>query len=182
MTKRKVHIFITSRRWGEPYLPQELEEEALCGDACGEACEEEDGGDYADEVESPAEGADGEPMELMTEGHLLTGAKRVELVYDEGVLSGMEGSITSIGFDRQTPQMITMMRSGVVRTTMVFEPHQRHMSVYQTPFVTFSVCVAARKVVNRLFEDGTIELHYTTSVNGRQTELCHMSIKVVAAD
>lgn len=186
MTKRKVRIFITSRRWGSPQLPFDWDDEELCEED-EEACDEdEELSEVANNVASAAasdeECADGEPMELMTEGHLLTGTQRVELVYDEGALSGMEGSVTTIGFDRQTPQLLTMMRSGAVRTAMVFEQKQRHMSVYETPFGTFSICVTARKVVNRLFEDGTIELHYTTAVNGRQTELCRMQIKVVAAD
>ena len=171
MTKRKVHIFITSRRWANlnaPLVPDFAEDE--------EEYEDEDEGEY------DTESTDGEPMELMTEGHLVTGPARVELVYDEGALSGMEGSVTSIGFDRASPHVITMMRSGLVRTAMVFELKKRHMSVYETPFTTFSVCVTARKVVNRLFEDGTIQLHYTTAVNGQQTELCHTTVKVTPAD
>ncbi len=184
MTKRKVRIFITSRRWGNPRLPFDLDEEELYDeeDGEGEECETDGEGEEPFDGACGTEGADGEPVELMTEGHLLTGTKRVELVYDEGALSGMEGSVTSIGFDRQTPQLLTMMRSGTVRTAMVFEEKQRHMSVYETPFLTFSICVTARKVVNRLLEDGTVELHYTTAVNGQQTELCRMSIRVVDAD
>lgn len=180
MTKRKVRIFITSRRWGNPRAPFAPMEE-LCEEECDGECEEET--DEADDEEVfDTAGADGEPIELMTEGRLVTGESRVELVYDEGALSGMEGSVTSLGFDRRTPQMLTMLRSGTVRTAMVFEERRRHMSVYETPFVTFSVCVTARKVVNRLLEDGTVELRYTTAVNGHQTELCHMTVRVLPAD
>ena len=107
---------------------------------------------------------------------MVTGPSRVELVYEESELSGMEGSVTSIGFDRAAPGMISMMRSGVVSTALVFEENKRHICVYQTPFSEFEVCTIARRVENRLLTDGVIELDYLIEIHGAQAERCHMVI------
>lgn len=117
-----------------------------------------------------------EPTEMWTEGRMVTGPNRVELVYEEGELSGMEGSVTSIGFDRAQPGLLSMLRSGVVSTAMVFEENKRHICVYKTPFSEFEVCTVAKRVENRLLTDGVIELDYLIEVHGAQAEKCHMVI------
>ena len=117
-----------------------------------------------------------EPTEMWTEGRMVTGPNRVELVYEEGELSGMEGSVTSIGFDRAQPGLLSMLRSGVVSTAMVFEENKRHICVYKTPFSELEVCTVAKRVENRLLTDGVIELDYLIEVHGAQAEKCHMVI------
>ncbi|MBQ9807008.1 MAG: DUF1934 domain-containing protein [Clostridia bacterium] len=129
-----------------------------------------------DELQEPEDGADNSDMWI--EGRLVTNPRRVELVYDEGELSGMEGSITSIGFDRDTPTLVTMMRSGLVSTAMVFEEGKRHFCVYDTPFSSFQVCVRALTVDNRLLTDGILGLEYLIELQGAQAERCRMTITV----
>ena len=107
---------------------------------------------------------------------MVTGPDRVELVYEESELSGMEGSVSTIGFDRANPGLISMMRSGLVSTALVFEENKRHICVYHTPFSEFEVCAAARRVENRLLTEGKIELDYIIEVHGAQAERCHMVI------
>ncbi len=119
-----------------------------------------------------------EPEELILEGRLLTNATRVELVYEESELTGMEGSITALVFQRKTPQMMTMMRTGSVRTAMVFEEGRRHICLYNTPFSTFEVCVVSLKVKNALLTEGRVELDYLVEVHGAQAEHCRMEITV----
>ena len=79
------------------------------------------------------------PTEMVTIGKMVTSPTRVELVYEETVLSGMEGSVTAIGFDRNEPGMISMIRSGTVSTALIFEEDQRHYSVFDTPLSTFQL-------------------------------------------
>ena len=82
-----------------------------------------------------------EPTEMLMEGRLLTSEHRVELVYAESELTGMEGSMTAIGFDRANPELVSMVRTGPVRTAMTFEEGKRHICIYNTPFSEFEVCV-----------------------------------------
>ena len=119
-----------------------------------------------------------ESSELWMEGKLVTNSHRVEIIYEESELSGMEGSVTSIGFDRNAPGLVSMMRSGLVSTAMVFEKGKRHICVYDTPFSSFQICILARKVENRLLTEGTLELDYLIEIHGAQAERCQMTLRL----
>ena len=160
MTKRNVMICMNTSRL---QIAQSLFDE-------NEADEQEDALDL-DEDEPEA-------AELWMEGRLVTNAHRVELVYEEGELSGMEGALTSIGFERDRPGLISMMRSGPVATAMVFEEGKRHFSVYDTPFSSFQICVRALHVENCLLTHGKLSLEYQIEIHGAQAERCKMEITV----
>lgn len=159
MHKKNVMIRILSQRteYGESLF--DTEEDA--------SFDEEQAADYSDE-----------PIELLSEGRLLLGTERTELVYEESALSGMEGSITTIGFALSEPEIITMMRSGTVNTALVFEEGKRHICVYRTPFSDFEVCTVALCVNNRLLEEGRLDLDYVIEIHGAQAERCRMEITV----
>lgn len=133
-----------------------------------------------EDEEFPQEADNGMPeaTDMWMEGRLVTGAQRVELVYEETELSGMDGSVTSIGFDREAPTLITMMRSGPVSTAMVFEEGKRHFCVYDTPFSSFQICVRALEVDNRLLSEGLLILEYQIEVQGAQAERCRMTVRI----
>ena len=127
---------------------------------------EEDGGD----------GEDSDNAEMLMEGRLVVTSKRAELVYHESELTGMEGSVTKIGFDLDFPNLVTMLRGGSVSTALVFEPHQRHICVYNTPFSSFEVCVHTLEIKNELLETGTLYLDYLIEIHGARTERCQMTL------
>ena len=162
MTKRNVMIQISTSRI------------AIATQLFNEMQEEEEDEEFPQETD---EGLP-EATDMWMEGRLVTGSQRVELVYEETELSGMDGSVTSIGFDRETPTLITMMRSGPVSTAMVFEEGKRHFCVYDTPFSSFQICVRALTVENRLLSDGTLILEYLIEIQGAQAERCRMTVKV----
>ena len=119
-----------------------------------------------------------EPTEMLMEGRLVTNSTRVELMYEESELTGMEGSVTSIGFDRNNPSLISMMRTGTVRTALTFEEGRRHFCVYNTPYSDFEVCVRAVCVENELLTSGRMKLDYVVEIHGAQAEHCRMTISV----
>ena len=119
-----------------------------------------------------------EPTEMLMEGKLLTSTYRVELIYAESELTGMQGSMTAIGFDRANPDLVSMMRTGPVRTAMTFEEGKRHICLYNTPFSEFEVCVRTIKVNNRLLEENKLELDYLIEIHGAQAEHCKMTVTV----
>lgn len=134
--------------------------------------------EYDEELPFDGDGEESETSELWMEGRMVTGPERVELVYEESELSGMEGSVSTIGFDRSNPGLVSMIRTGLVSTALVFEEGKRHICVYHTPFSEFEVCAAAKRVENRLLTDGVIELDYVIEVHGAQAERCRMTISV----
>ncbi|MBR6708728.1 MAG: DUF1934 domain-containing protein, partial [Clostridia bacterium] len=62
-----------------------------------------------------------ELIELVLEGELSVEDGRVTVSYEETELTGMAGSTTTLSFDRDNPQLVTMMREGEVQTVLVFE-------------------------------------------------------------
>ena len=161
MTKRHVMIRIVTTRLqiAEHLFDEEMTEEL-------------------DEELTPPDDEPCEPVEIWMEGRLVTNSHRVELVYEEGELSGMEGSVTSIGFERDRPGLVSMMRSGPVSTAMIFEENKRHFSVYDTPFSSFQICVRALRVENALLSAGHLALEYQIEIHGAQAEHCTMEITV----
>ena len=159
MTKRNVMITIrTDRSQMAAELFEELADDAM--EMLGEEPDTE------------------ESTEMMVEGRLVTGTSRVELVYDETATSGMGGSVTTVGFDRATPGLVSMMRTGTVYSALVFEEGKRHVSVYDTPFSSFDICVRTLHVQNELLQKGRLGLEYLIEVHGAQAERCRMEITV----
>lgn len=111
------------------------------------------------------------PIELSTEGVLFISKNgKVTLSYDETELSGMDGTKTSVVFDKSDEGLITMMRQGSVNTALVFEQGSRHICVYQTPYMPFELCVHTLKVENRLLDGGRLYLDYIIEFRGAQAE------------
>lgn len=115
---------------------------------------------------------------FFAEGELNVTDDRVEIVYEEDVVTGMEGSVTTLGFDRSTPSTVTMFRTGPVDTMLIFEPGVRHISVYNTPFSAFELVVCALSVKNDLLGSGELYLDYLTEIHGARTERCKMKIRI----
>ena len=120
-----------------------------------------------------------EDMEMITEGLVRVRGGRVEIVYDEGELSGMEGSQTVISYAKGEPQTVSMIRTGAVSTALVFERGVRHLCTYETPYMPFQIGVLALSVENRLESEGVIVLDYLIEIRGAQAERCKMTMKVL---
>ena len=168
MTKRNVmiHMLVSRLELGMSLFDDEKEEET------------EEEGERPPFDLAACLGEMPEPDEMLMEGRLITNEKRVELIYEESELTGMEGSVTAIGFQRNHPELVSMMRSGQVRTALTFEEGKRHYCLYNTPFSDFEVCVRALHVDNRLLTDGEICLDYLVEIHGAQAEHCKMTVSV----
>ena len=169
MTKQNVMINILTSR---------TEMNLSLFDEDAEIEETEDGMPNIEEMLKKATGEMPEPTEMLMEGTLLVSSFRVELVYAESELTGMEGSFTAIGFEPENPNLVSMIRTGPVRTAMTFEEGKRHICLYNTPFSEFEVCVRTIKVNNRLLEENRLELDYLIEIHGAQAEHCKMTVTV----
>ena len=114
--------------------------------------------------------------QMMMEGRLVMTSRRAELVYHESELTGMEGSVTKIGFDLNMPELVSMLRGGAVNTALIFEEGRRHICVYNTPFSSFEVCIHTLKVQNNILESGELYLDYLIEIHGARTERCKMTL------
>ncbi len=128
----------------------------------------EGGAVFALPEEEPVEETD--RAELMTEARLRDDGTRVSLSYEEGVFSGMEKTTTTVSFAKSDPGLLSVIRTGGVRTSLLFEKGRRHTCIYQTPVMPFEVCVATRNVQNDLTGEGTLFLDYLIEIRGAEAE------------
>ena len=105
-------------------------------------------------------------IELTMEGRYYDDGTRITISYKEGELTGMKDARTTLSFQKNEPQLITMTRDGAVRTAMIFEPGRRHLCMYQTLYMPFELAVATKKIENRIEENGTLHLIYTAEIKG----------------
>ena len=175
MTRREVMIHIRSVRAGLMIggMPMPFNG----GEETFDELEEEETEQHFEELLSTAE-AEPEVSEMLVEGRLITTTRRVELVYDEMLDPAFGPSVTKIGFDRDRPEMISMLRSGAVSTAMIFESKLRHICIYNAPAVGFEVCISTVRVDNRLLTDGILTLDYYMEIHGVQTEHCKLTVTV----
>ena len=124
---------------------------------------------------------DVEPEELLISsvGRLKRENGRFEVSYDETEATGMEGSVTSVSFAEDQPDIVSMMRSGSVSTALVFEAHKRHHCLYNTPYMPFEICVHTLKVENKLKEESTLSLDYVIEIRGAQAERTKFNMQIL---
>ncbi len=162
MIKKSIKIKLTSER--------EASNESFFDEMLGAPADDAD-----DDVSVEEENG---PIEMFSEGEIYITDERVIIAYDESELTGMEGSTTQVRFERSSPELVTMMRSGTVNTILVFEEGKRHICTYQTEYMPFEICVYTKEVRNNLLDDGKIELDYIVEIRGAQAEKTHFTIEV----
>lgn len=118
-------------------------------------------------------------IEIKTFGVFGIDGDRAEISYEESEATGMEGSITSLSFDMREPGLVTMARTGIVSTVLVFERGKRHHCIYQTPYMPFEICVNTLDVRNRIAEAGTLELDYVIEIRGAKAERTKFMMKIM---
>ena len=118
-------------------------------------------------------------LEINSVGTMSDDGKRISISYNETEASGMDGSVTSVSFLKDAPEILTMTRDGAVSATLVFEEEKRHHCIYKTPFMPFEVCVKTKKVVNNLLVGGTLELDYIVEIRGAKAERTKFKMQIL---
>ncbi len=127
-----------------------------------------------------------ERMTVITEGRMAAipdpdgAAETVVITYQESELTGMDGATSTITYRTDDKGLVTMLRSGSVRTALTFRAHHRAICTYDTPYMPFQIAIHALVVDNRLSTDGELVLDYIVEIKGGVAERCTMHIKVTA--
>ena len=151
-------------------------EESLFSKIFADVCDID--GEESDE-DGELQFSDGEEIELSTEGVMNIDGEKVELVYEESEITGMQGSKTSVYFEKSNEGFVSMLRSGAVSTSLLFEKGKRHHCVYNTPIMPFEICVKTLKVVNNILTDGALFLDYIIEIRGAQAERTKFELSLV---
>ena len=101
-------------------------------------------------------------IELVTEGTMEFAGGGWNICYEESELTGLQGVTTTF---RVEPGVVTLTRTGGLKSQMVFRQGQSHDSLYQMDFGALMLTVCARKVAYTLDENGgTVDLVYDIEI------------------
>ncbi|MDD6094891.1 MAG: DUF1934 domain-containing protein [Clostridia bacterium] len=113
-----------------------------------------------------------------TEGNYITG-DRFSVSYNEDELSRDGICQTEISFSKCSPKCVTITRSGTLSSSFIIEEGKRQYSVYKTPYGALEMCVYARRVDNRLTENGgLLILDYAVELKGMTAQRTKMRVDV----
>ena len=125
------------------------------------------------------EGQEPDVMELVTEGSLEFCDGGWNISYQESNLTGLQGVTTTF---RVETDKVTLVRTGPLRSVMVFQVGQSHDSLYELDFGALMITVTTRHLFFDILPDGgCIDLIYDIEIEkseGGQVEY-HLDIRVI---
>ncbi len=105
-----------------------------------------------------------EQTEVLSVGTYKKTANGYVIEYEESEATGFEGCTTRI--ESFGKKKVVMSRRGSVSSELVIEPGEKHHCVYGTLYGNFEVGVEARKVSDKLTDDGgKLTFTYVVDVN-----------------
>ena len=111
-------------------------------------------------------GQEPEVIRLDTEGFMEFRSGGWDITYEESELTGLSGVTTTF---RVEPEKVTLLRTGALSSTMVFQEGVAHDSLYRMEFGTLMISVKATRVFFDLVEDGgSIELVYSIVIENTE--------------
>ncbi len=123
-----------------------------------------------------------ERMEVITVGDMTVisapDGETVAISYAESELTGMEGAISTVTYRRDDLGLVTMLRSGTVKTALTFRAHTRAICTYDVPYMPFQIAIHALTVDNRLDTAGILLLDYIIEIKGGVAERCTIRMTV----
>ena len=111
-------------------------------------------------------GQEPEVIRLDTEGFIEFRNGGWDITYEESELTGLSGVTTTF---RVEPEKVTLLRTGALSSTMVFQEGVAHDSLYRMEFGTLMISVKATRVFFDLVEDGgSIDLVYSIVIENTE--------------
>jgi uncharacterized beta-barrel protein YwiB (DUF1934 family) len=118
--------------------------------------------------------------------HLQISEQNLSYFRMENDENGMGETRTTLVFSKSRPWILTLTRSGVVRMTLSFEAGRHHIGTYHFGAMqrmisdrpNVMIASYARRVENRILEDGTLDLDYIVEVRGMDTQRTVFSLSI----
>ena len=107
-----------------------------------------------------------EVLELVTEGTMEYRNGGWEISYAESELTGLAGVTTTF---RVEPDKVTLLRTGGLKSEMVFQRGVTHDSLYQMPFGALLLTVETTSIFYDIVPDGgSLDLSYRVTIENSQ--------------
>ena len=119
---------------------------------------------------------DPEVIELMTEGTMEFVSGGWDISYEESELTGMAGVTTTF---RLEPGKVTLLRTGALRSEMVFQEGVRHQSLYRMDFGALLLTVCARQISASICDDGgVVDLVYDVEIEHLEAGMVEYHLEI----
>ena len=122
-------------------------------------------------------GQEPEVIRLDTEGTMEFRDGGWDITYEESELTGLAGVTTTF---RVEPEKVTLIRTGRLTSTMVFQEGVSHDSLYRMEFGALMISVNATRVFFDIVEDGgSIDLVYNIIIENTEAGVIdyHLDIR-----
>ena len=122
-------------------------------------------------------GQEPEIIELVTDGTMEFRSGGWDISYEESELTGLEGVTTTF---RVEPGKVSLLRTGALKSQMVFQENVAHESLYQMPFGALMLTVKATSVFYDIVSDGgVIDLSYNINIENTEAGVIdyHLDIR-----
>ena len=122
-------------------------------------------------------GQEPEVIRLDTEGFMEFRNGGWDITYEESELTGLSGVTTTF---RVEPEKVTLIRTGRLTSTMVFQEGVSHDSLYRMEFGALMISVKATRVFFDIVEDGgSIDLVYNIIIENTEAGVIdyHLDIR-----
>ena len=122
-------------------------------------------------------GQEPDVIRLDTEGTMEFRDGGWDITYEESELTGLAGVTTTF---RVEPEKVTLIRTGRLTSTMVFQEGVSHDSLYRMEFGALMISVKATRVFFDLVEDGgSIDLVYNIIIENTEAGVIdyHLDIR-----
>lgn len=122
-----------------------------------------------------------ETIELVTQGHYRYEPGYAELSYVETQMTGLEGVLTT--FTVEEDRIVTLTRTGKIRSEMRFEIGKPHDSLYDTGFAALLLRVCATRLTVLLnAHGGLLDLEYDIELEHTACGINRYHIEVRCTD
>lgn len=122
-------------------------------------------------------GQEPDVIRLDTEGTMEFRDGGWDITYEESELTGLAGVTTTFRVEREK---VTLIRTGMLSSTMVFQEGVAHDSLYHMEYGTLMISIMATRVAfDIVAEGGTIDLVYSIVIENAQAGVIdyHLDIR-----
>lgn len=122
--------------------------------------------------------ADQEPevIELLTEGTIEFVSGGWDICYEETELTGLAGVTTTF---RVEPGKVKLLRTGALRSEMMFQEGVRHQSLYRMDFGALMLTVCARQISASISDrGGVVDLVYDIEIENCEAGMVEYHLEI----
>lgn len=115
-------------------------------------------------------------VELTTAGRFYRRGDAYFVSYEESEMTGLLGTRTTL---KVLPDAVSVIRTGLCPSQLVFERGKRHVTLYNTEYGSLEVSVSTERINHALTDDGgTIDVRYAIEIDHVHAGVNELSVSV----